>query len=163
MAQVGVSLAQDIAKPLWWMADGSLVEHLFAWIVGGVLPLTVVLVSASATAGIMLHSTSLVAIGATAGLLAPASMRALSMLTYVLSPSRLDQRGPGMIVRILVIYAAIIITAVTTAVAAVLTHSLVASYVGGMLTFVATGACALVIAARRIEGRGTEIALAEAS
>jgi hypothetical protein len=163
LGQTGVSLAGDISKPLWWITDGSLYTHLCAWIIGGVLPLSVILATSSVTAGILLHSAAIVAIGVTAGLLAPASMRALSMLTYVLSPSKADQRGPGMVVRILVLYAAIIITGAVTAAAIIFTRNLAVSYTAGIATFASTGAAALLIAARRIDGRGMEIALAEAA
>ncbi|MGC2129694.1 MAG: hypothetical protein WA629_06310 [Candidatus Aquilonibacter sp.] len=89
--------------------------------------------------------------------------RAIGVLGYALTPSLVDQRGPGMIVRLLLFYAASIPPAALGVLAGILLRNLPLGVACAALTLLAEGAGAIALATLRLSGRGLEAALAEAS
>jgi hypothetical protein len=157
-----VSLAQDISKPLWWMGDGSVFAKLAVWTFASSLP---------AVAFVALTTATLFAIISPArGLLyivcvssAVVVSRAVGMLGYALTPSLIDQRGPGMVIRILIFYAASIAPLVLAVTAGFFGRSADLGVACGSLVFAGEGAVCVALAAVRLRGRGLEVALAESS
>jgi hypothetical protein len=157
-----VSLAQDIAKPLWWMGDGSTFGKLAAWTLGSTLPLiafaTVVAIAAFALASPKLIPAAVLLVCSTI-----AASRAIGVLGYALTPSLLDQRGPGMVIRILMFYGACLPPSVLGVLAAIFLHSAQAALLLTSVAFVAEGAASVALATVRFNRGAVEVALDEAS
>jgi hypothetical protein len=157
---LSVSLARDLSKPLWWMGDGSVFLKLTAWAIGSSLLPIVMLMSAAITANFFTSRLAmpLLICGA---ILFPPAMRGIGALGYALLPNQSDQRGPGMALRMLIAYAAIIAACALGLLAGFATRS---AWFGGLvaiIVFSVLGIAALALAAWRISGRGVEYALAE--
>jgi hypothetical protein len=157
-----VSLAQDIAKPMWWMGDGSTFGKLVAWTLGSTLPLvafaTLVVVTAFALASPKLILATVLVVCSTI-----AASRAIGVLGYALTPSLIDQRGPGMVIRVLLFYAACVPPSVVGVLTGIFLHSVQAALVLTSVTFIAEGAASIALATLRFNRGALEVALAEAS
>jgi hypothetical protein len=157
-----VSLAQDIAKPIWWMGDGSTFGKLAAWTLGSTLPLiafaTLVTIAAFALASPRLIPTAVLLVCSTI-----AASRAIGVLGYALTPSLVDQRGPGMVIRVLMFYAACFPPSVLGILTGIFLHSVQAALVLTSVAFVAEGAASVALATVRFNRGALEVALAEAS
>jgi len=157
-----VSLAGDLAKPLWWMGDGALWIKLLAWTLGSTLTAMAFLAIAALVGG---------AIGAPAAIpvllciaiALPLAVRCIGMLVYALFPSQTDQRGPATAIRMLAVYVSFVPAAGAAILLGIVARNATLGFVAGTIVFIGEGALALVLAAWRIAGRGAEIALAESS
>jgi Putative ABC exporter len=157
-----VSLAQDISKPLWWMGGGSTFARLAVWTFASALP---AIAFVALAAGTMFAIASPVTIPAYVFALTSLVVvsRAVGVLGYALTPSLVDQRGPGTVVRLLLLYAAAIPPALAGILAGALSRSLPIGITCAALVFLAEGAACIALAAARLNGRGLEAALAEAT
>jgi hypothetical protein len=162
LAAGSVSLARDIAKPLWWMGEGSLFSKLFAWTVGSALAPIVFLATAIAVAWVISPSTSFAAVLACAIVL-PVALRGIATLCYAALPNAIDQRGPGFLLRLLIIYAAIGIALGAGLVIGLVFQSVSLGTVAGIAAFVIEGLAATAFAAALIAGRGVTYAAAESN
>ncbi len=157
-----VSLAQDIAKPLWWIGDGSVFAKLSAWTLGSTLPLmgffTLLTIMAFGLA-----APNLVVVSVALVCSAIVASRAIGVLGYALTPSMLDQRGPGMVIRVLLFYAACLPPAVLGVLAGIFSRSAQIGLLVASLALVAESAACIALATMRFNGGALEVALAEAT
>jgi hypothetical protein len=157
-----VSLAQDIAKPLWWMGDGSTFTKLAVWTFASSLPMVAfVALGTAAMFAVIDPARALLYVLLISSIVVVS--RAVGVLGYALTPSLIDQRGPGMVIRMVLFYASAIAPTVVGVMAGVAARSADLGLVCGTLTFLGEGALCIVLAVVRLRGRGMEIALAEAS
>ena len=157
-----VSLAQDIAKPLWWMGDGSVFAKLCAWTLGSTLPLMAFFTLATITA-FTLAAPKLAAVTVLLVCSAIFASRAIGVLGYALTPSMLDQRGPGMVIRVMLFYAACLPPTALGVLTGIFSHNVQAALLVASLAFVAEGGACIALATMRFNGGGLEAALAEAT
>jgi Putative ABC exporter len=157
-----VSLAQDISKPLWWMGDGSTFSKLAIWTFASSLPAlafaalaTVAMFAVVDPARILLFVLSVSA--------AVVVSRAVGVLGYALTPALIDQRGPGVFIRLLLLYASFIAPIAFGVIGGLTVRSADLGLASAALTFLAEGALCIMLAVVRLNGRGMEIALAESS
>ncbi len=155
------ALGDDLSRPIWWMGDGSLVSKL-AWdALGSVLPYQLVALVALVTAAAIERNTMLLLAGGLASVAVPLALRTIGTFAYTIAPSPVDQRGPAMVLRLLLFYAAIILCVVAATATTFLLHSFTAGLIAAAAVLLALAVIALAFAARRIEGRGIELARAE--
>jgi hypothetical protein len=157
-----VSLAQDIAKPLWWMGDGSTFAKLAAWTIGSTLPVMAFFTLMTVVA-LAIATPKFVAVIVVLVCSSILASRAIGVLGYALTPSLLDQRGPGVIIRVLLFYLACIPPAALGIVTGILSRNAQIGLLTAALAFAGEGAACIVFAAIRFNGGALEVALAEAS
>ncbi len=162
LAISGVSLAQDLGKPIWWMGSGSTFVKLVTWCVGTSLQASLVLLTAVVSAGIAAGEPAATGIAACVAILLPPMVRAIGVVTFSFFPAAIDQRGPLAVIRVFTIYAFFLPIAIVGVIAGVLLNNIPAGIVFGTCTAVAEGLLCLFIAARRIEEHGAEYAGPEA-
>lgn len=160
LAATNVSLARDIAKPLWWMGEGTLFSKLIAWSIGSALPVIVPLALAIAIAWTISPAIALAGIFACAVVL-PIPLRGIATLCYAVLPNPFDQRGPGFLLRLLIIYASAGVALGAGFGGGLLLQSVWLGVIAGIATFVLEGIGAIALAARVIAGRGVTFASAE--
>lgn len=156
-----IGLADDIAKPLWWIGPDRLWVRLYAWTLATSWRLAACLAAGIATWALTLHAPVVALIGIPLALSGALYLRAIGLALYSLFPSTIDQRGPLAIVRAMLTY----LFAAPPAVLAVLVMLLLRSIAGGILTAVV---CSLVetilliaFASSRILRHGIAFARAE--
>jgi hypothetical protein len=157
-----VSLAQDIAKPLWWMGDGSTFAKLAVWTLASSLP-AMAFVALGVTAMFALINPAQIALYVLLVSCVVIVTRAVGVLGYALTPSQIDQRGPGMIVRLLLFYASMIAPTAVGLIVGLTARNTDLGLVCGALAFLGEGALCVALAVVRLNGRGMEIALIEGS
>jgi hypothetical protein len=160
MTVMSVSLSLDLAKPLWWLGSGSTFEKLLAWAIGSSLPAMAMMIAAAAVDA-MLSGPRVLPEFLAAAIVLPMPMRGVGGLSYSLLPNRTDQRGPAVMLRMLLAYAAIAVAAAAGAGCGAVAASIPLGCFAGLATFAIEGLAALGFAAWRIDGRGVEFALAE--
>lgn len=100
-----VSLASDVRKPIWWMCASPLRVRLYAWTASvSWRPAIAVTVFALAWS-IAIHNVVLAAFAAPLSIVAIFFVRSIGLALYALFPSRIDQRGPLAVVRLVLLYA----------------------------------------------------------
>ena len=157
-----VSLAQDISKPLWWMGDGSTFSKLAIWTLASSLPALAFVALVTATMLAIIDPARLALYVLLVSAVVVVS-RAVGVLGYALTPALIDQRGPGMVIRLLILYASAIAPTAAGVVAGLAARSVDTGLLCGALTFLGEGALCILFAVLRLNGRGMEIALAEAA
>ncbi|MDE2481518.1 MAG: hypothetical protein KGN02_04970 [bacterium] len=155
------SLGTDLARPLWWMGDGTVANRL-AWdTLGSVAGIQTFGVTVYLVAGAIERNPVVLVGGSLAAIVLPFAIRAVGVFAYTLSPSAVDQRGPAMMVRVFVLYGTIIVSGLAGIGVLVLTQSPAAAIGAGSLVLAALGYGALALGARRVERLGVELARAE--
>ncbi|MHB8462909.1 MAG: putative ABC exporter domain-containing protein [Vulcanimicrobiaceae bacterium] len=163
LALSGTSLVHDISKPIWWLGTGSTLAKLTTWSVATSLDSIVILALGSLSLGIASGNAVYATIGITLALLVPSFVRAIGVATYSFLPAAIDQRGPVAVLRALMLY---VLFAPPVALGIFVGIQTSNAYFGVATALVVTileGMLALVVAAKKIEGRGAEYATAEVS
>ncbi len=157
----GVSIVDDLRKPLWWLGDDTLFERLFAWAaVSSWKP------AAIGSAGVAAWG---IACAAPAALVAAIALvialllnlRGIALALYAALPSSSDQRGAVPILRVLLAYALMVPPALAGAAGAILLHSGAAAVIGALAISLAETLLLILFAAARICGRGVTFAQAQ--
>ncbi len=159
---MGVRLAPVLRMPLFWLGDVPLAARLAAWTFGGFWR----------DAGVVaLAVTGYVAVGREAripfavfvtvlGLLA--LTRAVGLAVFAMLPNALDQRGPGVVLRVWLAFVLIVPAVAAGIVAAVVVSRapFAAGTIAATLTALAESALLFVFAAWRLAGRVDNLSLA---
>lgn len=156
----GASLAADIRKPLWWLSAASLRARLSVWTLATALRSGVPLALAGSAAEIVAGRPALALAAWPLASVGTFVLRAATLFTYVLVPAPADMRGPGRVIR-LVVVAVLMVPA--AAAGAGLAHPL------GLPAAVAAAAAVallealglLAAAARMLEGDALAVARSE--
>ena len=157
----GIRLAPALRLPMFWLGDVPLSARLAAWTFGGFW--RDALVASLAVAGFVAIAHEVLvplAILMTAlGLLA--LTRTIGLAVFALLPNALDQRGPGVLLRVWLTFVLLVPPAgAATAAALVSRHPFVAVPIAATGTALAESALLLAFAAWRLAGRVDNLALA---
>ena len=163
LALSGTSLVHDISKPIWWIGSGSTLAKLTTWSIATSLDSIVILVLGSLSLGIASGNALYALIGCTLALLVPSFVRAIGVATYSFLPAAIDQRGPVAIIRALMLYVLFAPPVALGIFVGAQTSSAFLAIAVALGTTIAEGMLALLIAAKKIEGRGAEYSTAEVS
>jgi hypothetical protein len=156
-----VTVADDLAKPIWWMTAPSLFSRLAmltlsrSWrsaIVVGTAPFVLALFTAPLTAAMLIYPTALALWWA---------LNASALAIYSAFPSRIDFRGPLFVFRVI---ATIFITSPMLGIfmfTVERTASLTLSLAGAIVSAILTGLPAIAFAAWRLRYRGVASSLLE--
>ena len=157
----GVSLAADLRRPIWWLAEESLVKRLLVWTFAtslkGIALISVGLSAALVAAHSAGTTVALLPLGAAVVWL----LRAIGLCVYALLPSQTDLRGPGALLRIVLTLLLVIPAAIVAAAVGVLTQSQGAAMLTGAGAAALEGGVMVLWAARRLRGNGMAVAQAE--
>jgi hypothetical protein len=156
----GVRLAPALRMPLFWLGDVPLAARLAAWTFGAfwrdaaLVALAVIGYVAIARA----TRIPLAVFVTTLGLLA--LTRSIGLAVFAMLPNSLDQRGPGVLLRVWLTFVLLIPPIVAAAVAAIVSGSpFVAGTIGATLTALGESALLFAFAAWRLAGRVDNLAL----
>ena len=157
----GIRLAPALRMPLFWLGDVSLAARLAAWTFGGFWrdALLVALAVAGYVAVAREPRIPLAVFVITLGMLA--LTRAVGLAVFALLPNALDQRGPGVLLRVWLTFALLLPAAIAGTIAAFAWTSapFAAAAVAATLTALAESALLLAFAAWRLAGRVDNLAL----
>ncbi|HEY0382720.1 MAG TPA: putative ABC exporter domain-containing protein [Candidatus Elarobacter sp.] len=157
----GVRLAPVLRMPLFWLGEAPLAGRLAAWTFGGYWrdALLVALVVSGYAALVRDTHIPLAVFVAALGLLA--LTRAIGLAVFAMLPNSLDQRGPGVMLRMWLAFVLLIppVAAGTIAAFASEAHIFAAAF-AATLTALAESALLLTFAAWRLAGRVDNLALA---
>ena len=158
-----VGLADDIAKPLWWIGPDSLLLRLIAWTVGASWRMAACLAAGLTAWALAMRAPVLALAAIPAAAVAVLHLRAVGLVLYALFPSTFDQRGPLAIVRVLLTYVLATPPFVAGALVFVLAHMDPApAFAAGLLASLAETLGLIAFSAKRIAGQGVAFARAEA-
>jgi hypothetical protein len=157
----GVRLAPALRMPLFWLGDVPLAARLAAWAFGGFWR-DAALVALAAIGYVALAREVRIPLAifvTTLGLLA--LTRAIGLAVFALLPNSLDQRGPGVLLRVWLTFVLLAPPAAIATIAAFVSHApFAAATIAATLTALAESALLLVFAAWRLAGRVDNLALA---
>ncbi len=155
-----ISLATDVAKPLWWMGDGSTFTKLAVWTFASALP-AIAFVALAATLMLAISAPASIAVFVPIAAILVLVSRAIGVFGYALTPALTDQRGPGVMIRLMLFYAGLLFAAFSGVVAGVLTRNFSVGFITATIVLIGEGVGGIALASVRLSGRGLEIALAE--
>jgi hypothetical protein len=157
----GVRLAPTLRMPLFWLGDVPLAARLAAWTFGGFWR-DAVLVALAVIGYVALTRDARIPLGVfvtTLGMLA--LTRAIGLAVFAMLPNSLDQRGPGVLLRVWLTFALLVPPVVAATIAAFVSHApFAAGTIAATLTALAESALLLVFAGWRLAGRVDNLALA---
>ena len=163
LALSGTSLVHDISKPIWWIGSGSTLAKLTTWSIATSLDSIVILLLGSISLGIASGNAVYAVIGCTLALLVPSFVRAIGVATYSFLPAAIDQRGPVAIIRGLMLYVLFAPPVASGVFVGMQTSNAFLGIATALGITILEGMLALIVAAKKIEGRGAEYATAEVS
>ncbi|MDB5028679.1 MAG: hypothetical protein JWO66_2368, partial [Candidatus Eremiobacteraeota bacterium] len=160
-ATTGVRLAPALRMPLFWLGSVPLAARLAAWAAGAFwrdAVLVALAVMGFAAVGRELSGPLVVFVGAN-GLLA--LTRAVGLAVFSILPNQLDQRGPAVMLRVLLSFVLVSPAVVAGVIAAVLSGSpfVTGTLVGTTVALIEAGSL-IAFAAWRLAGRVDRLSLA---
>jgi hypothetical protein len=158
---IGVRLAPVLRLPLFWLGDVSLAARLAAWTFGGFWRDALIVALAVAGYVAIAHDARvpLAVFVAALGLLA--LTRTAGLAVFAMLPNAIDQRGPGVVLRVWLCFALLV-----PAIAAGTIAAFMSGFAFGAATLAATimalaeSALLLAFAAWRLAGRVDNLSLA---
>ncbi|MBC5806072.1 MAG: hypothetical protein DLM53_09485 [Candidatus Eremiobacter antarcticus] len=160
-AQSTISLAGELRKPIWWLAESEVRDRLAAWALASLLRLGAPIAVVGIALGVGMHA-PLLAFGAVPLVVAVLLLiQATGIALYTILPGRNDLRGPGFILRYFATIFLLSPPAVMWAIAQFASHSLLAGGVTGLLFAGLESWLLVAFAAARLEGNGMAYAAAE--
>lgn len=156
-----ISLAIDLRNPLWWLSRAGLAERLAAWTLAGTLRSFVIIGAGAGVALALSQPTDVLVTGLVALFAGIWTMRAVSLAVYAFIPSSLDMFGPGVMVRVIAIYALSTPPAMAGIAAGLLAENVTVGLVAGSGVALAESLGLLAFATYRIQGNGLGFARAE--
>jgi hypothetical protein len=157
-----IGLAQDIAKPLWWIGGDPLWTRLVAWTVGTSWRLAVILAAGIAAWAITMHAAVVAFAGIPIAIAAVLYLRGVGLALYSLFPSTIDQRGPLAMVRALLTYILAAPPVIVAAVIGFVSHNAPVGVICGVACSLLETMLLIAFASIRIAGQGVAFARAEA-
>lgn len=157
----GIRLAPALRMPLFWLGGAPLAARLAAWTFGGFWRDALLVALAVVGYVAIAHETRipLTVFVTTLGMLA--LTRATGLAVFALLPNSLDQRGPGVLLRVWLTFALLVPPAVAATIAAFVSHApFAAGAIVATLAALAESALLLAFAAWRLAGRVDNLALA---
>lgn len=146
-----IGLADDVAKPIFWMTTRSLRASLLIWTFArswrGAILVDTLLVVAAACMGDRVAALLLPPAGAALWF----SLNAMGILIYALFPNRFDEHGPVYLVRMLAAIALLVPCAIVASTAALLKQSTEITVLYASLALLFEAVAALEIAALRLK------------
>ncbi|MDQ2663042.1 MAG: hypothetical protein M3Y18_03275 [Candidatus Eremiobacteraeota bacterium] len=156
-----ISLAEDVRKPIWWLSTATLRQRLYVWL-GASSWRTAACVSAGLIAwAAVLHSVAFALLGTVAAVCAVLFVRCIGLALYAIFPSKLDQRGPVAMIRLLLVYVLLAPVAATATVTGIFARSGLAGGAAGIAVLIFEGFFLAEFAVRRVAGVGAALAQAE--
>jgi hypothetical protein len=156
-----IGLSSDISKPLWWMGRDALWLRLLAWTIGASWRLAICLAVGIAAWAIALHIPAIALAGIPIAIAVVLYLRAIGLAIYSLFPSTFDQRGPLAMVRALLTYLMAAPPAFLAAVVLLVSRSLSAGIIAGILCSLIETLLLVAFASARMAGQGVTFARAE--
>ena len=156
----GVRLAPALRMPLFWLGDVRLAARLAAWTFGGFWRDAAL--AALALFGYVAIARTLripfAVFVTTLGLLA--LTRSIGLAVFAMLPNSLDQRGPGLLLRVWLTFVLVAPPAVVATIAGLMSSSFTFAAIAATVTAVAESALLIAFAAWRLAGRVDNLALA---
>ena len=155
----GVRLAPALRMPLFWLGDVRLAARLAAWTFGGFW-------RDAALAGLALIGYVAIArtlripvavFVTTLGLLA--LTRSIGLAVFAMLPNSLDQRGPGLLLRVWLTFVLVAPPGVVATIAGLTSSSFTFAAIAATVTALAESALLIAFAAWRLAGRVDNLAL----
>ncbi|MDQ2865650.1 MAG: putative ABC exporter domain-containing protein [Candidatus Eremiobacteraeota bacterium] len=157
----GVSLAEDIRKPLWWISADSLRARLHASVVATSWRPIVLLTVSLAAWSIAMRNIAFGILSIPVSMVTILYVRCIGLALYAIFPAKLDQRGPVAMLRLLLCYV-LMVPAIGAGIGAQLVlHQPLVSLVFALLVALLESAALIQFAALRIQTGGIAIAQAE--
>jgi len=158
----GMRLGTELRNPVWWLSAASLRERLLAWTVAAALrqavPAVLGTAAALAIAGdLPLLAASLVAVPAAVWVL-----RMVGLASYTLVPSQTDLRGPGRLLRMLLLGLTLAPPSVVLVLFVIVLENLAAGALAAAIMMLAEGWLLLELASWLLRRNGLGYARAEA-
>lgn len=147
-----VGIGRELRRPIFWLSRASLYERLWAVALGYVwFPsvLSFALAAGFAVAGGSVQSACYLAAGGAVGFTLLAT---INIALFALFPNAVDQRGPMLAVRFLMLMILLVPALVTSAVVGFATHSLPLAFAGAVVVALSEGALLIGSATWRLEG-----------
>lgn len=158
----GFRVGGELRNPVWWLSAAGLRGRLLAWTVAGSLrqaiPAAVGLALALGIAG----DYGLLAASLVAAPVAPWGLRLVALASYALVPSATDLRGPGRLLRVLLLQLCVAPPAVVLLVLTLVTGSLAAGCLAAAAVVLGEGWLLLELATWLIGRNGLAYVRAEA-
>jgi hypothetical protein len=157
----GVRLAPALRMPLFWLGDVPLAARLAAWTFGSFWR-DAALVAFAVTGYVAVARTARIPLAVFVTMLGLLALtRAIGLAVFALLPNSLDQRGPGVLLRVWLTFVLLIPPIAIAAIAAIVSGSpFVAGTIGATLTALGESALLFAFAAWRLAGRVDNLALA---
>jgi hypothetical protein len=154
-------LGVDLRNPLWWLSSATLRARLYVLTLGRclrqVIPLAVGLLAAAVAA----RSPTVFVLGLPAFAVMIWALQAMGIGVYTVIPSPSDLRGPGQLLRMLLLFGLLLPVLIVFTVAAAATRHLSISLVAAAVSLGLEGVGLLSFAAHRLQGNGLAFAQAE--
>ncbi|MDP9024284.1 MAG: hypothetical protein M3N13_02765, partial [Candidatus Eremiobacteraeota bacterium] len=99
-----VALSQDLGKPLWWISASPLRHRLYVWTLSTSWRSILVVAVASVAWSVTIANIRLAAISLPLAAVAVLFVRSSGLILYAIFPSKIDQRGPVAMLRVLACY-----------------------------------------------------------
>lgn len=158
---LALRLAVDLRNPLWWLSAASLRARLAMMAFGRCLRQLGPIAAGLLAATIASRSPVFFALGLPLIAAAIWDLQAVGFATYAILPTAADARGPGTILRLLVMLVLVIPLLVTLVAAAVLTRSVIVGLMAMVVAALLEGWLLLLFTTARLEGNGLAFAQAE--
>ena len=158
---LALRLAVDLRNPLWWLSAASLRARLAMMAFGRCLRQLGPVAAGLLAATIASRSPVFFALGLPLIAAAIWDLQAVGFATYAILPTAADTRGPGTILRLLVMLVLVIPLLVTLVAAAVLTRSVIVGLMAMVVAALLEGWLLLLFTTARLEGNGLAFAQAE--
>jgi hypothetical protein len=156
----GIKLAADLRRPLFWLGGVPFGARLAAWccaplwrdaIFVGLLALGYAVVSGDYPIGFTVLF---------AGVAVAMLCRASGIAIFAMLPNALEQRGPALFLRLMLSYMLLFPVSVVAVIFALLTHSIIAGVLIGVVPAVVEAGLLILFAAWRLTGRVDRLSLA---
>lgn len=154
-------LAVDLRNPLWWLSAASLRARLGTMALGRAMKQIVPIAAGLLAAAVASRSPLVFALGLPLIVALTWDLQAMGFATYSIIPVPADARGPGMLLRLVLLLVLLIPLAVTFGVAAALTQHIGIGLVTTAGVALLEGWLLLQLATLRLEGNGLAFAQAE--
>ncbi|MDQ2818383.1 MAG: putative ABC exporter domain-containing protein [Candidatus Eremiobacteraeota bacterium] len=160
-ANTAATLARDIVKPIWWLSAAALSSRLFAWAASKDLPLAAGLGAAVMCGGLGSRAWGVAVTAVPLSLTLFWLANSIGAAVYSVIPAKEDMRGPGLMLRMLLMYVLLLPCAIVAGLSQWLLHSVPTTVALGLATAAGEGFLLLLFAAARLDGNGMAFASAE--
>jgi hypothetical protein len=158
---MSVRLGIDLRNPLWWLSSASLRERLLVLTLARSLRQVVPLAAGLLAASIAAQSAFIFILGLPIVASAVWALQAMGIGTYTVMPTPGDLRGPGQMLRMLLLFALLIPVMIVFGIATAIAQHMAIGLLAAALAASLEGWGLLMFAAARLRGNGLAFAQAE--